>query len=481
VAATECISYSLTLSNPKMSMTMKYVSQIDELTKEVIKRIEASEGRKRSRTADEQLSFEHSVRLVIVDLWQAVKSMPIGECSINKRSGWYSENPRYRDPLLTYKQMISVLDGLKTLGFIEVTREGHYDPETLQGSLTLFIAADELLERLQELDGHPAISIKPDLDAETIILRNKVDGKKVLEEYDDSPATERHRANLKKINSCFLNHWCDLEVKNTELTKLEARIANHKDKKSIDLSQRTLVRIFSNGSFKQGGKFYRGWWQNVPSEYRKYITIDEKRTAEFDFSQLNPHLLYHSNYKQLGSEDAYDRVLDGEHRKIVKQAFNAMVQASTPLKSCPKDIDLSGLEMNWAELRDRIIKAHKPIADHFFKGVGNHLQFMDSNIAESVMVHFAGMDAPALPVHDSFILHHAYGQSGEVEEAMRRAFYEEVGEHISKIDEEILTWDYRKDTGNTSEAKTLDVNAILSADDDVSQWRERHQLWYAQR
>ena len=78
------------------------------------------------------------------------------------------------------------------------------------------------------------------------------------------------------------------------------------------------------------------WWQNVPSEYRKYITIDEKRTAEFDFSQLNPHLLYHSNYKELGSEDAYDRVLDGEHRKIVKQAFNAMVQASTPLKSCPR-------------------------------------------------------------------------------------------------------------------------------------------------
>ena len=56
---------------------------------------------------------------------------------------------------------------------------------------------------------------------------------------------------------------------------------------------------------------------------------------------------------------------------------------------------MSGLEMSWAELRDRIIKAHKPIADHFFKSVGNHLQFMDSNIAERIMLHFAGMDAPA--------------------------------------------------------------------------------------
>ena len=462
-------------------MNMQDKSQLEELIKETVKRIEAKEGRSRSRTADEQLRFEHATRVLIVDLWKAVRSTPIRESSINKRSGWYSENPRYRDALLTYKQMIAVFDGLIKIGFIEVTREGYFDRTIYQGKTTRFVARDELLERLQGLYGHPAISIKPDFNAETIILRDKVDDRKVLQEYDDTPATERHRANLKKINSCFLKHWCDLEVQDTEVAKLEARIANHATKQPIDFSQRTLVRIFSNGSFKQGGRFYRGWWQNVPSEYRKYITIDEKRTAEFDFSQLNPHLLYHSNYKVLGSEDAYDRVLDGEHRKIVKQAFNAMVQASTPLKSCPEEIDMSGLEMSWAELRDRIIKAHKPIADHFFKGVGNYLQFQDSNIAERIMLHFAGMDAPALPVHDSFILHHAYGESGEVEEAMRRAFYEEVGEHISKIDEEIITWDYRKDKDDTLEANILELDAVLSANGDVSQWQDRHGLWYAQR
>ena len=454
---------------------------ISELTKEVIRRIEATEGRSRSRRPDDQLRFEHAVGIVLLDLWRVVKCTPIRECNINKRSGWYSENPRYRDPLLTYKQMIAVFNGLHKMGFIEVTREGHFDRETFQGKVTRYVANDELLERLLELDGHPAISVKPKLDSETIILRNKVDGKNVLLEYEDTPATERYRNNLNKINSCFLKHWADLEVKDTELSKLEARITNHKDKEPIDLSKRTLVRIFSNGSFKQGGRFYRGWWQNVPSEYRKYITIDEKRTAEFDFSQLNPHLLYHSNYKQLGSEDAYDRVLDGEHRKIVKQAFNAMVQASSPLKNCPNDIDLSEADISWAELRDRIIRSHKPIDDLFFRGHGNHLQFQDSCIAERVMLHFAEMDAPALPVHDSFILHHGYGESGEVEEAMRRAFYEEVGQHISKIDEEILTWTYRKDTVETNEAKAIDIDTIITGDDDVSQWRERHQLWYAQR
>ena len=49
-------------------------------------------------------------------------------------------------------------------------------------------------------------------------------------------------------------------------------------------------------------------------------------------------------------------MLDGEHRDVVKQAFNAMVQASSPLTNCPNDIDLTELDMSWAELRDRIIK-----------------------------------------------------------------------------------------------------------------------------
>ena len=48
------------------------------------------------------------------------------------------------------------------------------------------------------------------------------------------------------------------------------------DKPPIDLTRRMLVRIFSNGRFDQGGRFYRGWWENVPSEYRRYITTDGK-------------------------------------------------------------------------------------------------------------------------------------------------------------------------------------------------------------
>ena len=37
----------------------------------------------------------------------------------------------------------------------------------------------------------------------------------------------------------------------------------------------------------------------------------------------------------MGDEDAYDRVFDGEHRDIVKEAFNAYGQLSKPyLQPC---------------------------------------------------------------------------------------------------------------------------------------------------
>ena len=51
-------------------------------------------------------------------------------------------------------------------------------------------------------------------------------------------------------------------------------------------------------------------------------------------------MIYSRYNHELGNVDAYDRVLDGEHRIIVKQVFNAMMQAKTDLEHKPKTIDL---------------------------------------------------------------------------------------------------------------------------------------------
>ena len=41
----------------------------------------------------------------------------------------------------------------------------------------------------------------------------------------------------------------------------------------IDYTRIRLYRIF-NEDFTSGGRFYRGWWQNIPRDLRQYITID---------------------------------------------------------------------------------------------------------------------------------------------------------------------------------------------------------------
>ena len=67
-----------------------------ELVKETISKIERLESR--SRSAKAQISFNHAVETTLIDLWKATYCILIRECAINKRSGYYSENPRYRDP-----------------------------------------------------------------------------------------------------------------------------------------------------------------------------------------------------------------------------------------------------------------------------------------------------------------------------------------------------------------------------------------------
>ena len=103
---------------------------IEELITETISRIETTEARERSRSTVAKIHFDHAVRHIIIELWKSIKSIPPGEVGINRRSGYYSENERYRDKLLTYRQVMAAFEGLLKLGFIEVTQEGYFDKES---------------------------------------------------------------------------------------------------------------------------------------------------------------------------------------------------------------------------------------------------------------------------------------------------------------------------------------------------------------
>ena len=60
---------------------------IEELIAEKISRIEATEGRERRRSTVAKIHFDHAVRHILIELWKSVKTLPVSEVSINKRSG----------------------------------------------------------------------------------------------------------------------------------------------------------------------------------------------------------------------------------------------------------------------------------------------------------------------------------------------------------------------------------------------------------
>ena len=131
------------------------MDSFEELCKTLAEQIDKSETRERGRTAEAKQNLLTSVHHLVSQLWKGTQIHEGYEAGINKRSGWYSEIERYRQPGLTYRQTIAAYDGLRQLGLISETRNGFLDRDTFEADITKFVANDELLEMLSELKEDP--------------------------------------------------------------------------------------------------------------------------------------------------------------------------------------------------------------------------------------------------------------------------------------------------------------------------------------
>ena len=81
------------------------------------------------------------------------------------------------------------------------------------------------------------------------------------------------------------------------------------------------------------------------------------------------------------------------------------------------------------------------------------------------------MDYPVLPVHDSFIMHHAFGDLGELEEAMRRAFYHHFKKDI-KVKGEI--GELMAGSFDGRDSNELSLEEIIDGEPEYSRWHARN-------
>ena len=103
----------------------------------------------------------------------------------------------------------------------------------MEGNLKRYRVTLKLSEMLNELDGYPLIDLPPSLDFNTILLRNIIEGRRMLAPYEENKDTDQWRINLKEINACFSRHLLDLRIKDYEFITLRERLLVDNDKEPI--------------------------------------------------------------------------------------------------------------------------------------------------------------------------------------------------------------------------------------------------------
>jgi hypothetical protein len=272
-------------------------------------------------------------------------------------------------------------------------------------------------------------------------------------EYPETSETNRMRANLQEWNQCLGRQWIDLLQSEDALTAEEVEAGDRPPyPKSLDLGQPTLRRIFANGSFEEGGRFYGGWWQEIPSECRQYITINWEPTRELDYANLLPNFLY-SRVGESLEGDAYELeevYRSKKNRKIVKDAFFALINATNRMAApnpLPTKANDPTRTLTWKELQGAIKRRHPAIAQYFKSGIGIRLQRTDSDIAEDVMLSMARQNILVLPVHDSFIV--SWRHCDRLKAEMIRAYRKKIGIEPTKVRADPSFFDVQLTEGGT--------------------------------
>ena len=219
----------------------------------------------------------------------------------------------------------------------------------------------------------------------------------------------RMQENLYQINTFLSSQCITLDLNDMQLHQLLDEVRG-KGEELVNLRRIQLVRIFSRGSLDKGGRFYRGWWQDIPSAHRPHIRINGKKTIEVDYSGMHLNMLYAlCNTEYPYGKDPYDLGLHGwagkedSRRDVIKRAFNAIINDEEGVyKLKKKEEALLGLSNQ--EFHQKLKDTHPRIYQEIQTDIGLRLQKLDSDIAEEVLLQLTSLSIPCLPVHDSFIV-----------------------------------------------------------------------------
>lgn len=372
------------------------------------------------------------IKIVILDLYVKWLEDPTKYSSYQRGKNRYSEiRGRYNKLHISYK-IVSVVDALLNLRYIE-NAPGFFSRETGKSRLPRMRASDKLINMIHAHCITPGM-VERCPNTECIILRehyettvcrrtknNKLTNKIRDIPYDDTDETNQWRMELYAYNN-LLRRTC-IDIPHFPIDGVYGR--SQKRKIKINRNNKFVRRIFANSSWKDGGRFWGGWWQRTPKlpvNWRGKILIDDIPTVEVDYSGHHIVILYAMegiDYWATIGKDPYE--ISGveqtdEMRRLLKIILLCSVNAENKknaVKAVNWEINTNKEEYGWVEKEGIVIEyligkfaeEHEVISGkYFFTGVGINLQNIDSIMAQQVINMMTQAGIPCLCIHDSFIV-----------------------------------------------------------------------------
>lgn len=292
---------------------------------------------------------------------------------------------------------------------------------------TRIYASPRLIDKFNNINRLWIPQLAKDLD-DLILLRDKDSkGHKRDLPLPNDPDIREMKRNLNIYNTFIGKQCVTLDLNDEQLDEVIVALSNPKNQNPrIHLSRMQLRRIFSKGSMNLGGRFYGGWWQQIPSAYRPHIAINGKPTVEIDYSAMAIRVLYAKKGAAYPSDqDPYDLGLpqwqgpQDLRRREIKTFVNALLNDEKKTYRLSTEAE-NILGLNHDQLLEAFSSKHPLLADLIGTKAGLEAMYIDSQIAEIVMLEGVKQGILILPIHDSFIIRAKYEQG--LKRLMQMAF-----------------------------------------------------------
>lgn len=388
------------------------------------------------------------IKVIVLDLYVRYLEDIEGYISYYRMKGKYKGKSRYNKLHISFTS-VTVIDNLEKLGYLEQVK-GHYDRTGKRPShMSRMRATEKLIDLVEKKHNISLEKIEKAPNTECIILRDKdAEGKKVDTPYNDDQNTNALRKDLYAYNNLLRRSHIDVHS-----YPEEGAYSRAGDKLiTLDRANKFVRRIYNNGSWDDGGRYYGGWWQRIPKDWRKHIRIDGSPTIEIDYSGLHIILLYGLegiDYWNKVGVDPYQ--IEGyensdEMRNLLKMVLLITLNAKSrgaAIKAVRSKINKNKDKYQWVlnervnieELINKFSETHKPISKYFSSGHGIKLQNIDSRIAERVINQLTEDETPVLCIHDSFII--SKEDKGKIHQLMIESFNKETSNTRPKMTDNI--------------------------------------------